>query len=42
MKIATGAAGDDIQIIGKARDVLLEALARASGQPYVRIHVGRG
>lgn len=32
----------DIQIVGKARDVLQGALSRAAGAPYVRIHVGRG
>jgi len=32
----------DIQILGPARDILLGALAQASGDPYVRIHVARG
>jgi len=36
------AARPDIQILGKAREAIQGALSRAGGDPYVRIHVGRG
>jgi hypothetical protein len=32
----------DIQVLGQARQVLADAVARAGNAPYVRIHVGRG
>jgi hypothetical protein len=32
----------DIELRGKARDLLQGAVERAAGEPYVRIHVGRG
>lgn len=36
------AQGPDIQIGSRAREILLGAIAREAGAPYVRIHVGRG